>query len=364
VHELYYWIALRLVFGIGNVNYKNLLKRFGTPERILQARAEDLGQMDNLSAKAIEAILNFKPTPAIEHELNRIQHEQVSIVTLASPGYPEHLRHIYDPPPYLYVRGEIIAQDSHAVAVIGSRNASEYGLMAAGTISKDLAASGMTIVSGLARGIDSQAHRAALGAGGRTIAVLGSGIDVIYPAENKKLYHAIASGGAVVSEFPMGTEPNSYNFPARNRIISGLARGVLVVEAGLKSGSLITARLALDQGREVFAVPGSIMSERSRGAHQLLKSGARLVESAADILEELHYTIDIYPRPEARGPEAAPELNPETSKIYGLLQKAPLHIDDIIMQSALPSGRIASILLDLELGNLIRQLPGKRFVRC
>lgn len=364
VHELYYWIALRLVFGVGNVMYRNLLRHFGTPERIFQAAADELRKVEGISSKAVEAILGFKPTSAIDRELELIQKHNATIVTLASACYPENLRHIYDPPPYLYVKGEITGQDQNAVAVIGSRDASAYGLRAADTISRDLAASAITIVSGMARGIDSQAHRAALAAGGRTIAVLGSGLDVVYPAENRRLYNAIASHGAIVSEFPMGTEPNSYNFPARNRIISGLSLGILVVEAGLKSGSLITARLALDQGRDVFAVPGSVYSERSRGAHQLLRSGARLVEGAADILEELQYKIDIYPKPELKSDESANGLGPETAKIYGLLKKAPVHIDEIILRAALPSGRISSILLDLELGNRIRQLPGKRFVRC
>ena len=360
--DLYYWIALRFVFGIGNINYKNLINHFGSPEKALQATADELEQVEGITSRAIESIRNFKPGTEIEHEIELIGKTSVTIITLNDPSYPENLRNIYDPPPFLYVKGGITKNDDNAIAVVGSRNASEYGISATERISRELARSGLTIVSGMARGIDSTAHYGALSVNGRTIAVLGSGIDVVYPPENRKLYETIAEHGAVISELPIGTEPNAYNFPARNRIISGLSLGVLVVEASLKSGSLITARLALEQGRDVFAVPGNVHSYKSKGTHRLLKEGAKLVESAQDIRDEIRVNASEAGEAEKQ-PEAAIDLNPDSRSVYQLLHEEPVHIDELITQTGFASSQVSAILLDLELDGLIKQLPGKRFAK-
>ena len=362
VHELYYWIALRLIAGIGNVTCKNLLARFGFPEQVFHAGSEALGQVEGMGPQTVEAIRQFRHSDAIDREIERIEAAGVQVLTIASPGYPENLRNIYDPPPFLYVRGGMAPQDRNAVAIVGSRSSSDYGRRAAQDISRELAAAGITVVSGLARGIDSAAHAAALAVQGRTLAVLGCGVDTVYPPENKKLYDRIAENGAIVSEYSLGTKPNAYNFPARNRIISGLALGVLVVEAGMKSGSLITARMALEQGRDEFAVPGSIYSFKTKGTHSLLRTGAKLVEGAADILEELNIGAPQQTRVEPEAGRIA-ALAPELQNLYGLLQDAPVHIDDLIVRSQLHSGQLLSLLLELELSGFVQQLPGKRFVK-
>jgi DNA processing protein len=257
------------------------------------------------------------------------------------------------------VKGSFVEGDKNSVAVVGSRNASEYGIKVTQEISRNLASLGITIVSGMARGIDSAAHIAAIQGGGRTVAVLGSGVDVIYPPENRRLFERITENGAVVSEYPLGTRPNSYNFPPRNRIISGFSLGVLVVEASPKSGSLITAKLALDQGRDVYAVPGNVYSYKAKGTHSLLKSGAKLVDNANDIVEELNITV----KPIKENKEVIQELSPELLMIYDFCQDEPIHIDNIILKTGLSSGRVSALLLDLELSGILKQLPGKMFTK-
>jgi DNA processing protein len=360
VSDLYSWIALRLVFGVGNVNYKNLIHNFGCPENVFQATPHELANIDGVSAKAIASIKQHEPAKEVEAELERITKHRITVVTLTDPAYPANLKTIYDPPPFLYIRGSIIQQDTAAIAIVGSRVASDYGSTATERISRELAHSGITIVSGLARGIDSIAHYGALSAKGRTIAVLGSGIDVIYPPENRKLYKAIAERGAVLSEFPMGTKPIAYNFPARNRIISGLSLGVLVVEASLNSGSLITARLALEQGREVFAVPGNVHSYKSKGTHKLLKEGAKLVENAQDILEEIRVKAPI-PVSAEHAIENTLEMSTDCREVFQVLTEDPRHIDEIIIKTGFTSSQISTLLLELELQGLVKQLPGKLF---
>ncbi|MCP4715769.1 MAG: DNA-protecting protein DprA, partial [Deltaproteobacteria bacterium] len=281
----------------------------------------------------------------------------ISIVTVASSEYPELLRQVYDPPPFLYVKGKLHHDDRNAVAIVGSRNASEYGLRVAESLSRDLVRCGLTVVSGLARGIDARAHAAALSGGGRTIAVLGCGVDVVYPPELKRLYAAIAEQGALVSEYAPGTRPLSYHFPARNRIISGMCRGVAVVEASPKSGSLITARLAAEQGREVFAVPGNVYSYKTRGTHMLLKSGAKLVDDVRDIVEELRLPVIV---------DAAVDMNlgADEQSVFSSIDGDPVHVDEILERSGLAAGRLAAVLLELELNGLIKQMPGKRYVKA
>jgi DNA processing protein len=297
---------------------------------------------------------------------------EINSFTIRDKDYPTNLRYIYDPPKNLYVKGNILAEDSIAIAVIGSRQATYYGLKNAQDLSFELAARGITIVSGLARGVDSAAHRGALRAGGRTIAVLGSGLNVIYPYENKELAERIAKNGAVISEFSLDFPPYRHNFPRRNRIISGLSLGVVVVEAAKRSGALITARLALEQGREVFAIPGRIGSFSSQGTHSLIKQGAKLVESIEDIIEELEplRTMQNLPEQEqiaqvrsASKLQRGLNLSQEERQIYSCLSSEPIHIDDIMSKAAVSYGKLLISLLKLEHKKLVNELPGKMFVK-
>ncbi len=282
--------------------------------------------------------------------------------------YPAKLLEIYNRPPLLYVKGNLKKEDIN-IAIVGSRLASTYGKYTTERISRELVLQGITVVSGLARGIDSAAHRGALTAQGRTIAVLGTGLDIIYPPENKKLFTAICENGTIVSEFPLGTPPRACNFPARNRIISGISYGVVVVEAGEKSGSLITARLALEQGREVFAVPGSIDSPGSRGTNKLIKQGAKLIENTVDILEEILPQLEKTKIPELLSVtrkktglvEKKENLNSSDRQIIALLSDSRLHIDELINTTGLAPGDVLSSLMKLELNGIIRQYPGKFF---
>lgn len=360
----FYWLALKFVPGIGNTAYRRLLEHFGTPENVFRATKKELLRIKAIQKKSLSAIVNFDLANEVEKELKLIENYDISIVTFEDPLYPKNLSHIPDAPPLLYVKGRLKESDELAVAAVGSRMATHYGKTVTEKLCQGLAKKGVTIVSGMARGIDSAAHWGALMGHGRTIAVLGSGLDVIYPEENKKLYERIVENGAVISEFPMGTLPYSQNFPIRNRIISGLSLGVLVVEATHRSGSLITAQLALEQGREVFAVPGSIGSFKSMGTHRLIKQGAKLVENANDIMEEIHPFREMeketepYPQPK--------ELNLSTSEeaVYNLLEEYPMHIDELVRKTSHNTGEILSLLLNMELKGVIRQLPGKMFIRA
>lgn len=284
---------------------------------------------------------------------------------LTGEGYPTNLKYIYDPPPALYIKGNIIPQDNIAIAVVGSRQASYYGLKNAQELAFELAAGGITIISGLARGVDSAAHRGALKAGGRTIAVLGSGLNMIYPEENKGLAEEISRNGAVVSEFPQDTPPHRHNFPRRNRIISGLSLGVLVVEAAKRSGALITVGFALEQGREVFALPGKIDSFTSQGTHDLIKQGAKLVESTEDIIEELEplRACQVNQTESESKAKIEPNLPEEEKQVYSCLSCEPLHIDELAQKVNLSYGRLLTCLLKLEYKKLVKELPGKTFIR-
>lgn len=356
-------MALSFIDGLGTVGYRNLIKRFHSPDRIFNTSGKDLEAVGGLRPKVVKEIKEFNQAARVENELKLMRKHQVTLVTSLDESYPSSLLNIYDPPPFLYVKGELKKEDAIAVAVVGSRFASYYGKLAAERISRDLALEGVTVVSGLARGIDTSAHRGALSAGGRTIAVLGCGIDVEYPIENKRLREEIALSGALISELRMSTPPSSSHFPVRNRIISGLSVGVVVVEASHRSGSLITARLALEQGRDVFAVPGSIDSLRSRGTHGLIKEGAKLVEDAQDIISELLPQIKGRPQLAEFTQDKSELLSCEARSILDVLAQGQLQIDRIIAETDLKSSQVSSALLDLELRGLIRQLPGKVFVR-
>jgi len=354
--EHYYWFALKSVPQVGNVTFLRLVSHFGSPKRALEATAGELAGVKGVSAKAQAALLHHDYHPFAQGECERLAASGACVVDILSERYPKPLMEIPDPPPYLYVKGEIKGSET-AVAIVGSRHASQYGLCTATRLAKDLALSGVAVVSGMARGIDTAAHWGAVKAGGRSIAVLGCGIDVVYPPENEALFREVAQNGALVSEFPLGSEPLAENFPRRNRIISALSRGVVVVEAGERSGSLITARFALEQGREVFAVPGNVTLSGSRGANGLIKEGAKLVERVEDILEELSLPL---PGP---GRELPPSfaLTPQEAEIYVLICRGPMQIDDIIVQSAYTAGEVSGLLLSLELKGAVVQLPGKHF---
>lgn len=362
--DAYHWLALSFVEGLGSIGYRNLISRFHTPGGVFRASSSDLEKVEGIRSRAIQGIREFKQAVRVERELELMQQHGVQLVPFLDDAYPANLLTIYDPPPCLYVKGELRREDSRAVAVVGSRFASSYGKMVTERISRDIARQGITIVSGMARGIDTSAHRGALSVKRRTIAVLGCGVDVTYPLENIKLKDEIASCGAVLSEFPMSTGPAGCNFPRRNRIISGMSLGVVVVEASHRSGSLITARLALEQGRDVFAVPGSIDSPRSRGTHQLIKEGAKLVEDAQDIIAELMPDAPILPPPfRTEGEGGRERLSRNEAAVLDLVAGDQAHIDGIIAGSGLDSSTVSSVLLELELRGLIRQLPGKHFIK-
>lgn len=352
----YYWFALKSVPQVGNILFRRLVERFGSPEQALKASPEQLSTVKGVSSNLAREIASHDYRPAAERECELSARCGCRVVDFLADGYPPLLREIHDPPPYLYVHGSLDGIDP-AIAIVGSRRASSYGLMNTERLSNELSAQGFTVVSGMARGVDTAAHRGALKCGGRSIGVLGCGIDVIYPPENRRLFDEMKEQGALVSEFPLGTLPLAENFPRRNRIISGISRGVLVVEAAEKSGSLITAQFALEQGREVFAIPGNINLQSSRGTNRLIKQGAKLVESVADILDELP---DRSPQTQPGRPRRC-ELAPEEAAVLALFSREPLHIDEIIATSALTVGEVSAILLRLELKGVITQLPGKHF---
>jgi DNA processing protein len=361
--DIFYWLALGLIPGVGSVLFKRLLDRFKTPEAVFSAPMKELLRIEGLGEKVAREILNGPMEKRVEEESSLLGKVGGKIVTLKDDGYPRRLKDIYDPPALLYVRGELRREDTLAIAIVGSRKTSPYGRWITEKIGEDLARHGVTVVSGMARGIDSVAHMGALQGGGRTIAVLGCGVDVIYPLENRNLFYQIIEHGAVLSEFPMGSPPEGGHFPRRNRIISGLSIGVVIVQAGSESGSLITANYALEQGREVFAIPGNVGAQGSRGTNQLIKEGAKLVESSEDILEEI--------LPQWRREEEIPaipespmaDLTEEEKILYKLLGETPLHIDAIIRESQLDPGKVSSLLLHLELKGLISQWPGKCFTK-
>ncbi len=362
--KIFYWLALSLTPGIGSILMKRLLDQFHSPEAVFQASMKELLRVEGLGEKVAREIKKGPLEKGVEKELLLLEKVKGKILTLNDDHYPARLKEIYDPPPLIYMRGEIQKEDELAVAIVGSRKTTSYGRWITEKIGRDLASHGVTVISGMARGIDSVAHQGAIQGGGRTIAVLGCGIDVVYPPENRSLYDQIIEHGAVLSEFPMGSPPEGGHFPRRNRIISGLSIGTVIVQASADSGSLITANYALEQGREVFAVPGNVGAEGSRGTNRLIKEGAKLVESSEDILE------DILPQWRRRKEEELIQtesllshLTQEERNLYELIEESPMHIDRIIQRSQLDPGKAASLLLNLELKGVILQLPGKGLTR-
>lgn len=359
--DIFYWLALSLTPGVGSILIKRLLDRFKTPEAVFRASLKELVRIEGLGEKVAGEIRKGPSEKAVKGELSLLEKTGGKVVTLKDGDYPTRLKDIYDPPALLYLRGELRIEDELAVAIVGSRKTSAYGREVTEKIGEDLARHGVTVVSGMARGIDSVAHKGALQGGGRTIAVLGCGVDVIYPPENRNLFYQIIERGAILSEFPMGSPPEGGHFPRRNRIISGLSIGVVIVQASAESGSLITAGYALEQGREVFAVPGNVGAEGSRGTNQLIKEGAKLVESSEDILEEILPQWRREGETAQKGDPAVLSLTEPEKTLYGLLGETPSHIDAIIRESRLDPGRVSSLLMNLELKGLISQWPGKCF---
>ena len=358
--DIVHWLALKAVRGVGNRLFLRLLDHFKSPERVFKAEKPELMAVEGVGRSLAASIAGKEPTREVINDLERVIENGAYIVTFLDSDYPVLLKEIFDPPPFLYVFGKLQA-NSVNIAVVGSRNATTYGRTATLRLSQDLATRGLTVVSGMARGIDSAAHKGALSVGGETIAVLGCGLGTVYPAENMRLFERIQKKGAVISEFPFLAPPEAHHFPARNRIISGLSVGTVIVEATHKSGSLITAKLAAEQGREVFAVPGSITSFKSTGTHSLIKQGAKLVEQANDIIDELN--LD-YPTAEVTSIQKLEVvMTPEEERVFHGLSPYPTHIDDLVRKLALPAGELSSLLLHLELKGLANQSPGKLFSR-
>jgi len=357
MNDLRYWVGFNIVRGIGPTRLRALLDYFGDLERAWHASSAEL-RSAGLDRRSLENLLAARSALDLDRELERIGAVGAHLLTWESPGYPRLLREIHDPPPVLYVRGTITEEDAWAVAIVGTRRASTYGREVARRLAAALARSGVTIVSGLARGIDAEAHRAALRAGGRTIAVLGCGIDRVYPPEYRKLAGEIIAQGALVSDYPLGTKPEGRNFPPRNRIISGLSLGVLVVEAGARSGALITADYAAEQGRDVFAVPGSILMRGSVGTNALIRDGAKVVLGPEDVLEELNLTM-VAEQTEARQVLPADETE---AALLAHLSAEPTHVDELRRQMDLPIAQVTSTLALMELKGMVRQVGGMKYI--
>ncbi len=358
------WFVLRSVPGVGNHLFKRLLDRFSTPESVLAADRDQLLQVPGITRRVADAVLAQKLLDPVRRELDRLaQKPDCHVILMTDPAYPGLLRQIPDPPPFLYVLGHLNLC-SRSIAIVGSRSPTRYGLQTARRLSAELAELGFTVASGMARGIDTAAHDGALRAGGRTVAVLGSGLDRIYPHENRDLSRRIAGNGAVVTEFPLNAGPEPHHFPMRNRIISGLSLGTVVVEAARRSGALITARLAAEQNREVFAVPGNIQSSKSSGTHRLIQQGAKLVENARDIVEELSPAIQTHiARQHVRHEEVLnlPPLTESETRVVQALGPYPVHIDDLVRKLEMDPATLSGLLLQLELKGVVGQSPGKRF---
>jgi len=338
-----------------------LVDKFGSAQAIFDATTSELRAVEKVTEDIIAKILGPAPV-AIESDLELIQKLGVELVPITSENYPVNLRHVCDAPVLLYVRGRLVESDKMSIAIVGSRRASEYGLSVAEKLARDLASSGLAIISGGARGVDTAAHKGALAAEGRTIALLGCGVDVCYPPENRKLFEVITEAGALVSEFPFGAPPEAWRFPPRNRLISGMSLGVLVCQSPAASGALITAGYAAEQGKDVFAVPGNIDEECNAGCHALIKDGAKLVECADDVLLELGLESKNDGSQQLRLPIES-LTNDNERKIASLLSLEPMHIDDIIEKTGLPAPLVAGTLTILEMKSIARRVPGNAYVR-
>ena len=354
-------IALNLLPEIGPVRLSKLLDFFGEPQKILSASRQALMSVDGVGDKASAQILQWNKIIELDAELRRIEKFRCAILIQDDENYPSLLKQIYDPPHVLYVKGAVSEIDNCSIAIVGTRQSTLYGRQMAQKLAGQLAASGVTVVSGGARGSDSASHEGALSSGGRTIAVLGTGIDIVYPAENTALFQRISEGGAVVTQFPFGRKGSKYSFPIRNRIVAGMTQGTMVVEANRSSGALITANLAADYGRTVYAVPGRIDSPRSAGCHDLIKEGAQLCESAEDVLSEFSHLKAISPESVAK---PMPALSHAEQSVYRVLSHEEMLQDDIIRRSQQSAAQVSVALLQLEIKKLVIQHPGRFFARA
>lgn len=360
------WIALNSVNGLGPVRFKKLLEFYGSPEEVFKTTPEKLLREGIIPEVCIKQLFRTELMDDAEKQLVFASENSVEVMTLADNDYPKYLKEIYAPPPLFFFKGKRSVFKEQAIGIVGTRNPTTYGKSATASITKGLVENKLTVVSGLARGIDTVAHETCVNLNGSTIAVLGSGIDIIYPKQNEKLAEKICEKGALVSEFPMKTSPESFNFPRRNRIISGLCAGVIVIEAGLKSGSLITAHYALQQGRDVFAVPGPINSPMSTGTFNLIRDGAIPARSGSEIAESLngssiHQSSQPFIPAQTRLP--LDTLSEEECRVYDALSGSPVRIDDLTEKTEISVGLLLSILLNLELKGLVNQISGQQFIR-
>lgn len=358
-----YWVALNMVVGIGKTLFYRLIKQFKSAEAVFGATHKDLLQVEGIGQKTAEQIRAFDPVSRIEREQVLLDRLDAGVLTLHSEEYPDLLKTIYDPPPVLYYQGAPPKTFPISIAVVGTRLASSYGKIVAQRLCSQLAPMGITLISGMARGIDTLVHRTAIDNGGTTVAVFGCGLDYTYPPENNGLREEITQNGCILSEFPVSSRPDRNNFPARNRVISGMSLGTLVIEAGEKSGALITAEFALEQGREVYSVPGNITSEKCRGTNNLIRCGAKMVTSIDSILEELPVEIlEALSRKKQKSSISNDSLNEREQKLLAIMGNNEMAIDDLITNSGLSPGEVSATLVELELKNLVRQTDGKKFI--
>lgn len=357
------YIALNMIEHLGPVRLRQLIAHLGSAQAILDADAAQLARVHGIGPDVARSISGWRDHVDLDAELGRIEASGCQVLTQEDEAYPPLLREIYDPPIVLYLRGSLVPRDRNAIAVVGSRQTTSYGGEVARRLGYQLAYTGVTVISGGARGIDTAAHQGALAAGGRSIAVLGTGLDIVFPPENRDLFDRIASSGAVLTQFPFGRPADKQSFPIRNRIVAGMTLGTVVVEANLSSGAMITAQFAVDHGRQVFAVPGRIDSPRSKGCHDLIKKGAKLCEGIDDVLPEFEYLFPPPNRPALPGPTPLPalELSEAEQAVHRALDAGELDSDEVIRASGLPASAASVALFSLEMKRLVRQLPGRRY---
>ncbi len=353
-------LGLYSVPGIGPARMRKLISSYGSPQNVLNASARSLMSLEGIDIKTAEKIKTAVNDKFVQSQLEQLKNNNVQILTFWDSSYPDRLKRIYDPPVFLFIKGDLKLLETKGIGVVGSRVPTSYGKVITEQLSLEIAQNNLTIISGFARGIDSIAHNAALKCGGKTIAVLGNGLDITYPAENKRFLKAFENQGLFVSEYPFGTNPDAGNFPKRNRIISGLSLGVLVTEAGGKSGALLTAMYAIDQNREVFAVPGPITSGKSTGTNNLIKQGAKLIQGINDITSELSGQLSLKLDQPVK-PE--PKLNGREKTVYDLLKNEALHIDQLALRAGISTSEALTTLLTLELSGIVRQMAGKMFTK-
>jgi len=358
-------LGLSMVAGVGAARLRSLVNHFGDPGSVLNATERELTEVDGIDRPLARRILserNFEEE--IQLQLSRVNRVEARIVTFWDKEFPENLKKIYDPPVMLFVRGQLSISDKYSIAVVGTRNPTTYGKHVAEKFAAEIAEYGIVVVSGLARGVDTIAHATTVRSGGRTISILGSGVDVIYPSENKRLAEQILVNGAIISEYYMGSKPDAVNFPRRNRIISGISLGTILIETDINGGAMITASFALDQNREVFAVPGGIFERKGRGTNKLIKEGrAKLVEDISDVVEELRYKLKPILKSQPKS-QTKIQLSIFEQKIFDALSEDPIHVDALAEKCKMPTSDILVQLLGLELKGIVKQLPGKYFTKC